>query len=190
MGEVYVAVTVSDGGVYHLALQTGLRAPSQPRGSGWSFDEKQGLWTNAIADAYVEYFIALNERQWAHRKATRFATAEQLSVTVVGWRRLSQTEHEQFNQDRPYRNALVDRGDRIEHDVVKARECCRNIVRYQRAQVMPVLDGEYMRALGQGDRAEQGIIETKRQAWRDAPANPLIDAVQSVAELKAILPPS
>jgi len=183
--EVYIAVTVSNGEVYHLAVQTEFRAPTRPNGDGWSFDEKRGVWLNSISDTYIEYLIAKNERQWAHRRDGRGLPAYD-AVQVVSWRRLTQAEHEQFNQDRPYRNALRDRDGRIEHDIAAARERHRDLLRHQRAQAMPELDARFMRALGQGKKAEQDAVETERQKWRDAPADPSIDAAQSIEELKLI----
>lgn len=185
MSEVYIGVTVSNGEVYHMALQTEFRAPSRPKGDGWTFDEKRGMWMNPVGDLYIEYIISKNERVWAHRKDGR--TGEPYdAVTVVSWRRLSQAEHEQFDTDRPYRKSLRDRNGKIEHDIVAAREQHRDILRWQRNHAMPELDAQFTRALGQGKKVEQDAIEAERQKWRDAPADPRIDAAQSVEELKQI----
>jgi len=184
MSEVYIAVTVTTSGeVYHLAIQTEMRAPSRPRGDGWVFDEKRNVWTNPIGDTYIEYFIALNERQWAHRKDSRSGLSYS-AVTVVSWRRLTQQEHEQFNKDRRYRNALRDNAGKIEYDIAAARECHRDKLRHERANAMPLLDADWMRAAGQGK--DTGAVEAERQKWRDAPADPRIEAAQSVDELKQI----
>jgi hypothetical protein len=185
MSEVYIAVTVTNGEVYHLAVQTEMRAPSRPKGDGWLFDEKRAVWTNPVSDTYIEYLIAKNERGWAHRKDGRGMPAYD-AVQVVSWLRLTQAEHEQFNQDRPYRNALRARNGKIEYDIAAARERCRELLRHQRAHAMPELDAQFMRALGQGKKVEQDAIEAERQKWRDAPADPRIDAAQSVGELKQI----
>jgi len=185
VSEVYIAVTVSNGEVYHLAIQTELRAPSRPRGDGWTFDEKRVIWTNQVPNTYIEYFIALNERLWAHRKDSRTG-APYDAVTVMGWRRLTLAEHEQFNVDRRYRNALRDNAGKIEYDIVAARECHRNKFRMDRSNHLPLLDIQWMRAIAAGDKELADAIEVERQMWRDAPIDPRIDAAQSVEELKQI----
>jgi len=185
MSEIHVAVTVSDGEVYRLAIQTELRAPSRPKGDGWTFDEKRAIWTNPVGDAYVEYFIARNERQWGRRKDSR--TGEQSGgVAVMSWRRLTLAEWSQFDADRPYRNALRDVEGKIEYDIEAARECHRNVLRLGRAVRLPELDILWMRAIASGDAERAKELEAERQKWRDAPIDPRIDAAQSVEELKKI----
>jgi hypothetical protein len=185
MSEVYIGVIVSSGEVYHVALQTELRSPARPRGDGWVFDDGRGVWTNPLEDAYIEYFIALNERSWAHRKDSRGGPAYD-AVSVVSWRRLTQAEHEQFNADRPYRNALRDNNGVIEYDIAAARECQRNRFRLQRSGKLPMLDILWMRAVAANDTELAAALEEERQLWRDAPIDPRIDAAQSVEELKQI----
>jgi len=185
MSEIYVAVTVSDGEVYRLAIQTELRAPSRPKGDGWKFDEQRAIWTNPVGDAYIEYFIARNERQWGRRKDSR--TGEQSGgVTVMSWRRLTLAEWSQFDADRPYRNALRDLEGKIAYDIEAARECHRNVLRLERSVRLPALDILWMRAVASKDEALATQLEAERQKLRDAPDDPRIDAAQSVEELKLI----
>ena len=190
MSEVYIGVTVSNGEVYHIALQTELRAPSRPNGPGWT--EELGLpigtfyWKNLMQDDYIEYFLAKNERCWAHRKDARGMPAHD-AVTVVSWRRLSLAEHEQFNVDRPYRNALRDLDGKIIYDIAAARACHQNVLRRERAQNMPILDILWMRAMAKADIVEADAIEVLRQKWRDGPIDPRIFLATTVEELKTIL---
>jgi hypothetical protein len=51
---------------------------------------------------------------------------------------------------------------------------------------MVELDGQWTRATGQGKQAEADAVEAERQKWRDAPADPRIEAAQSVEELKQV----
>jgi len=185
MSEIYVGVTVSNGEIYHLAIQTEMRAPSRPRGDGWMFDKEHEIWVNPIGDTYIEYFIALNERLWAHRKDSRSGLPYN-AVTVMSWRRLTQAEHDQFNVDRRYRNALRDNGSKIEYDIIAARECHRNKFRAERHNNLPLLDIQWMRAMAAKDQELADAIEVERQKWRDAPADPRIEAAQTVEELKQI----
>lgn len=188
MSELYVAATWSDGSVSHHAIQLEGRFPSQPKG-GWSKAEGGLAWKREATDANIEYEMA---RYAFYRMNTD-------GLGLMGWRRLSQAEHDLFEQDRPngkpttrpytggtYRNALVDRAGKIEHDIVKARDCCREELRRQRRNAMLVLDGQWMGATGQGKKAEADAVEAERQKWRDAPADPRIDAAGSVEELKQI----
>lgn len=189
--ETYIAVTVNTGEVYHLALQDEIRAPSKPNGPGWRFDPKRGehgMWVNQLPDAYVEYIIAKNERQWAHRKDSRVGPAINTGLAVVSWRKLTQAEHEQFNVDRRYRNALRDNAGKLEHCIVTARECHRNYMRRMRQNHLPMLDIQWSRAMAAGDIEHANAIELTRQRWRDCPIDPRIDAAQSVEELKVIEP--
>lgn len=185
MSEVYIAVTVSSGEVYHLALQTEYRAPKRPRGDGWTYDEKRGFWVGSLPDSYIEYFIALNERQWSHRKDERTGERRD-AVTVLSWRKLTQEEHELFDIDRRYRNALRDNDGKLEYDIEAARECHRNKCRMDRANHMPQLDINWMRAMAAHNYELADAIEAERQRWRDAPIDPRIDAAQSVDELKLL----
>jgi len=94
----------------------------------------------------------------------------------------------QIPTDRTYRNAWVAANgmDGITHDMPKAREYHRTLLRHERGDKLAALDGEWMRATGRGNKAEQDAVEAERQKWRDAPADPRIDAAQSVEELKQI----
>lgn len=186
MSEIYIAVTVSNGEVYHMAIQTEFRAPSRPKGDGWTLDETKGIWRNTVSDTYIEYLVAKNERGWAHRKDGRGMPAYD-AVRVVSWRRITQAEHEKFNENRyPYRAALRDRDGKIEHDIVVARECHRIMFRQQRVAKFAELDAQWMRATGQGKKAEADAIEAERQKLRDAPADPRIEAAKSIEELSLI----
>jgi hypothetical protein len=109
-------------------------------------------------------------------------------VTVVSWRRIEAAERVLFQHDRTYRNALIMQGDKIAHDMPKARECHRNHLRRIRAHELPELDAQWMRAMGQGKAKEAAEVEAKRQKWRDAPADKRIDAAKTIADLAAVKP--
>lgn len=85
--------------------------------------------------------------------------------------------------DRTFRNAW--RPD-FTIDMQKAREVVRSRIRHARTPILEALDKDYMRALEAGDTARCLEIVAKKQALRDAPANPAIEAAQTPDELKAL----
>lgn len=161
-----IAMRRNDGGVSFMALLTVGRGNVLPLGAQWLED---GWWVRPPTEQVIESEIA---------KATE-------PGTILGWRVLEDGE---VPTDRTYRNAWVDTG-KIEHDMVKAREIHRQHIRAHRASALKELDGQWMRAQGQGKKAEADAIEAERQKWRDAPADPRIEAATTVEELKAIAGP-
>lgn len=89
-------------------------------------------------------------------------------------------------QDRTFRNAWVLAGAVIAHDMQKAREIQRERLRAARAPQLAALDTDYLRAVEAADAPAQAAVVAQKQALRDAPAAPEIDAAQTVVELKAI----
>jgi hypothetical protein len=183
--SVYVAIAVSSGAVYHAEMVMEARMAGKPRLPGWIPDPAQGTWHRAPTDANIEAEVRDLERYWSSRCNTD-GTPHADAVTVVSWRRIDAAERVLFQHDRTYRNALVMQGDKIAHDMPKARECHRNHLRRLRAHALPELDAQWMRATGQGKTKEAVEVEAKRQKWRDATANPAIDAAATVDELKAL----
>lgn len=104
-----------------------------------------------------------------------------LDRPVVSWRRLSLGD---IPQDRTYRNAWQDDGFEIVHDMQKAKEVHRQNVRHSRVSAFAALDGEYIKASSQGESTSD--VEKKQRAWRDAPADPRIDAAKTVEDLTKI----
>lgn len=92
-------------------------------------------------------------------------------------------------QDREFRDAWTLREGRVAHDMEKCREIWRNKLRAERAPKLAALDVEYMRADERGDAAAKAEIMARKQALRDAPADPRIDAAQTVEQLKQITLP-
>lgn len=91
--------------------------------------------------------------------------------------------------DRSYRNAWVDDGQAIVHDMPKARAIHLTRLRKQRDAALDALDGPWMRAMGQDNKAEAARIEAERQALRDMPVTlaPAIAAAATLDELKAVV---
>lgn len=90
--------------------------------------------------------------------------------------------------ERTFRNAWVGNADEgvIEIDMVKAREIWRDKIRTAREPELAKLDTAFMKALETG--ADTSVIVSQKQALRDAPADPAIDAAATPEELKMVQP--
>ena len=66
----------------------------------------------------------------------------------------------------------------------KAKDIWRDKVRAERNEELAKLDVLYMRSLEANDVEAQQIIVSKKQALRDAPADPRIENASTVEELK------
>lgn len=90
--------------------------------------------------------------------------------------------------DRTFRNAWKAGYGAVLHDMEKCREIHRDRIREARQPVLESLDVAYMRAIECADVALQEQIISQKQALRDAPADPAIDAAKTPEELKNIWP--
>jgi hypothetical protein len=68
-------------------------------------------------------------------------------------------------------------------NLAKAKEIHKNNIRAARQPLLQSLDVDFQRALEQG--ADTASIVAQKQALRDAPADPAIEAAASADELKA-----
>lgn len=107
---------------------------------------------------------------------------------VTGWRYLDEST---VPADRTFRDAWVDDGRAIIHDMPKARDICLARLRLERNKKLDALDNDWMRASGQKDAAEADAVEAKRQELRDFPADiaAALAAAKDVEALKAIALP-
>lgn len=87
--------------------------------------------------------------------------------------------------DRTFRDAW-DRKLRV--NMSKARDVWRDKIREARAPHLAALDVEYQRADEAGDTKWKKKIASRKQALRDAPADPRIDAAKTPDRLKAVWP--
>lgn len=76
----------------------------------------------------------------------------------------------------------------INVNMTKAREIKRDQIRAERKALLEQLDVKYMIALEANDETAQADIKDKKQALRDAPADPAIDAASTPEELKTVRP--
>lgn len=73
-------------------------------------------------------------------------------------------------------------------DMDMAKEIWRDKIRAARVPEFAKLDAAYMHMLEQGDVGAQAAIAAAKQALRDAPADPAIDAATTPEQLKAVQP--
>jgi hypothetical protein len=181
MAEIYLCASWSDGSVSHEAMQLDGRFPSQPKESGWRFAgevKDGGAWVRSANDQ--------NCQEYLNRVAARRLDLD--GLTLVGWRRLSDSEHRAFSQDRTYREALEDVGGKLQHNMAKAKELHRAYLRHVNGDKLMLLDRQWVDAMAANKRPEADAIEAKRKAMRDRVNDPAIDAAKSIEELKAVTP--
>ena len=70
-------------------------------------------------------------------------------------------------------------------DMAKAREIHKTNIRAARAEKFKELDIEFQRAIETDDSSKKSEVAAKKQALRDAPADPGIAAASDAAALKA-----
>jgi hypothetical protein len=74
----------------------------------------------------------------------------------------------------------------IQINMPKARDIHRATLRQERAPRLTALDVSFMRALERGDTATTQEIAAQKQALRDIPSHPAIEAAQTPEELMAL----
>ncbi len=99
---------------------------------------------------------------------------------IKGWRYIMPDD---LPKHRIYRAAWKDTGTAIDHDMDRARAHHRKMIRHLRRPAMDKLDGEWMKAVAKNDATTARAIDEKRQALRDAPADPRIDAAKTIDDL-------
>lgn len=137
----------------------------------------------------VTEFDQNGNARWA-RPATRENVDSEIARTafepallpVKGWRFILRDD---LPADRSYRPAWQDDGARVSHNMPKAREHHRSLIRRQRVAAFKQLDGDWMAAQSKG-AAAVAAVEAKRKAWRDAPSDPRIEAAKTIDDLKQI----
>ena len=88
--------------------------------------------------------------------------------------------------DRTFRNAWIDTGNSVNHDITKCREIHKNRLRDWRAPKLLALDIAYQRADEAGDGAQKKQIANEKQLLRDVTKNPAIASANTVEELLAL----
>lgn len=183
--EVYVLVVRSDGSLAHMAFQTEIRGPVKPEG-GW-FPNGPGHWLREDNDRNILFELQRCEAEWLQLDG----------LTITSWRRLSQTEHLLFEQDREYRDTMEVVGDTIQHNIELARERHRALLRHKAAERLMILDRQWVTAYAKANGRTRDLgaavdaenIADKRQTLLDLSDDPRIDAAQTLEDLKLVTLP-
>lgn len=171
------AVTLDDGSVAILSYITSGRGSILPDGAAW-LDQAKGLWERPVRDDLVfgEVLRAFPGYQITSKPG------EYVVAKPVSWRRVQPSE---IPADRTYRDALVDAGS-LAHDMPKAREIHRRMLRHARAPLLAALDVEAMRADEGRNTTRKAEVAAEKQRLRDVTAAPEIEAAKTIDELKAV----
>lgn len=86
---------------------------------------------------------------------------------------------------REYRNAWIFDGE-VKHDMEKAKEIHRALLRSDRSPLLDKLDIEYQRADEVGDNQLKSTIAKKKQVLRDITKDARIASAKSIDDLKEI----
>lgn len=170
---VPIAVTLESGQVAIMRFFVVGRGNLLPAGAQWHATEP-GVWVREPTDAVViEEVLRAFPLADDHGNPLPKAT---------GWRRIAEAD---VPADRDYRDALVDRGiGSLEHDMARAREIHRGLLRHERAPKLAELDVAQLRAMEAGE--DGAAIAREKQRLRDITAHPAIEAATSIEELRAI----
>jgi hypothetical protein len=135
-----------------------------------------------------EEFIHANDVIDAQPEMEIPQTIEAPNMVMIGATEYS-VEDYTIPAERTFREAWeAPEGEVIGIDMSKARDVWRDKIRLAREPHLPELDAAFMKALEAGNTTEQTSIAAQKQAWRDAPAHPDIDAATTLEELKAVQP--
>lgn len=131
--------------------------------------------------AGVEVEWAESEEEFVARIAAKDVQPEATEVRIV--------DDGELPQDRTFRDGWALREGRVVHDMKRCRAIWREKLRAERVPKLAALDVEFMRADERGDAAKKAQIAARKQALRDAPADPRIESAQTPDELKQITLP-
>jgi len=85
-----------------------------------------------------------------------------------------------------YRNAWTFKAGKFGHDMVKARNLHRDLIREARKELFAQNDIAATWASINGDKAAMDAAKAEQKRLRDAPADPRIEAATTIAQLRAV----
>jgi hypothetical protein len=166
---VKVAITQADDNVAIMSFITLGRGDVLPFGAEWA-DKAAAIWMREPTATNLQHEIDRTAGLARPIKDYRMIDAVEIPI------------------DRTFRNALRDRGGKLEVDMYEARKIHLERIRVDRAAKFLELDGEWMKATGQKNNTEADAIEAQRQVLRDLTADPRIEAATTPEALKALWP--
>jgi hypothetical protein len=132
-----------------------------------------------VAGVIAEW--AETETEWLQRVQARAVPADARDVAVI--------DEAGIPADRTFRDAWrITPAGGVTVDMPAAREIYRAQLRVSRTPLLAALDVAFMRALESGDAVKQAEIIAKKEALRAVTEDPAIDAAETPAQLKAVIP--
>jgi len=174
MNPVMIAISMDDGTLSAMEFHCIGKSPTLPQGAEW-MSERGELWTRAPNNANIAAEIAKSLPAF---NIYGDPQPQPVSFKVV--------DRAAFPADRTYRNALKLDGAKVVHDMPRAREWHRKLLRHERTQKFLELDGRRAVAVRSGNAQAVAAVDAEAQRWADAPDDPRIEAAQTVEELKQI----
>lgn len=168
--QQFISITLSDGSVAVMGFITQGRGSDLPWGAVWT--NEPGWWTREASD--VNVFAEISRMDFGEGRQ------------AAGYRRINP---EDIPQDRTYRNALKDDGQKLDFDMAKAREIHKDRIRRARVMLFVENDIALRDADLEKDNAKLNKAKKKRDDLRDATEYAGIEAAQTIEELKAAVPP-
>lgn len=89
-----------------------------------------------------------------------------------------------------FRNAMAWDGQRVVHDMGRARDLRREQLRRERVPLLAALDIDYQRADEVGDAKAKAAIAVKKQALRDITESAALDKAATLDDLRAVKCPT
>lgn len=129
----------------------------------------------SIMEIYGKTIIATAIEDWKAAHPGAYVSHVEIAAAVIP-------------RDYTFRNAWRLKGKTIEHDMEKARAIQRDRIRAVRDPMLVALDADYDKADEQVDTNGKKAVAARKQALRDAPQDPAINAAQTPDELKAAWP--
>lgn len=121
----------------------------------------------------------------AERSIPAGATFEEMPT---GWEPPTDREFRNAWRGRPTTESVVHGQEaKIHVDMPHARQILREKIRRKRIAKLAALDAAYLRADEDGDQLAKRDLARQKQAFRDAPADPAIEAARDPDALKAVL---
>jgi len=149
-----------------------------PEGAAWV---EEGWWIRPPEPALIELQIL----KWRQRDPRVYAGPRPAPL------RWFIAKPGDIPTDRTYRNAQVAHPTeaRVEHDMEKAKELHRDMLRGQRTEQLLVLDREWMAATRAKDQAAVDAVDAQKQVLLDVTDDPRIEAATTIEELKQVTLP-
>lgn len=180
--KIGIAVEMDTGEkrVFRMDMAESVKGPMPSHGQ-WQFDN--GQWVRTVTEAAIEAEVLKAADGWFVAQDSNGTPREHVKRIDHIWR-MTEDEDAAFTNHRAYRNALVRTdADVVEHDIDRAQELHRALLRKDRVPLLTALDNEWMIATRANDTEAIAEINAEKQVLLDAPALPEIAVAQSVEDL-------